>query len=45
MKKNPLVFAFNDDYALPAGIAIKSLLDNKNDDTEYDKLIYSLCRS
>lgn len=35
-KKIPIVFAFDDNYALPAYIAIKSLLDSKDQATEYD---------
>ena len=36
MKKIPVVFAFDDNYALPASIAIKSLLDSKKKSTHYD---------
>lgn len=36
MHKIPIVFAFDDNYALPASIAIKSLLDYKKADTEYE---------
>lgn len=36
MNKIPVVFAFSDNFALPASIAIKSLLENKNTTTEYD---------
>ncbi len=39
MSKIPVVFTFNDDYALPASIAIKSLLDYKNPDTEYEIIV------
>ncbi len=38
-KKIPIVFAFDDNYALPASIAIQSLLDAKNSDTEYDVFV------
>lgn len=38
-KKIPIVFAFDDNYALPASIAIKSLLDAKNVNTEYDVFV------
>lgn len=38
-KKIPIVFAFDDNYALPASIAIKSLWDNKKGDTEYDVFV------
>lgn len=34
--KIPIVFAFDDLYALPASIAIQSLLDSKKPETEYD---------
>ena len=36
MTKIPVVFAFSDNFAMPASIAIKSLIDNKNVSTEYD---------
>lgn len=39
MSKIPIVFSFNDDYALPASIAIQSLLDNKKSDTEYQVIV------
>lgn len=35
----PIVFAFDDNYALPASIAIQSLLDSKSEDTKYDIFI------
>lgn len=38
-KKIPIVFAFDDNYALPASIAIKSLIDSKNPDTQYDVFV------
>ena len=34
--KIPIVFAFDDNYALPAGIAIQSLIDAAKPDTQYD---------
>ena len=37
MPKLPIVFAFDDNYRLPAWIAIKSLLDTA-EDVEYDIL-------
>lgn len=39
MKKIPVVFAFDDNYTLPASIAIKSLLESKNDTTEYEIIV------
>ena len=39
INKIPIVFAFDDNYALPASIAIKSLLDYKKADTEYEIFI------
>ena len=33
--KIPIVFAFDDNYALPASIAIKSLIDSKDVNTDY----------
>lgn len=36
MSKIPIVFAFDDKYALPASIAIKSLLDSRDKNTEYE---------
>lgn len=39
-KKIPIVFAFDDNYALPASIAIKSLLDTKKDGTEYEIIVF-----
>ena len=38
-KKIPIVFAFDDNYALPASIAIQSLIDAKNPDTDYDVFV------
>lgn len=32
----PIVFSFDDKYALPASIAIQSLIDTKNPQTKYD---------
>ena len=40
MKKIPIVFAFDGNYALPASIAIKSLTENKNTETEYEIIIF-----
>lgn len=40
MKKIPIVFAFDDNYALPASIAIRSLLDYKNKDTDYEVIVF-----
>lgn len=38
----PMVFSFNDDYAVPACVAIKSLVDNASRWTEYEiYVIYS----
>lgn len=37
--KIPIVFAFDDNYALPASIAIQSLIDAKHPDTEYDVFV------
>lgn len=37
--KIPIVFAFDDNYALPASIAIQSLIDAKKPDTEYDVFV------
>jgi lipopolysaccharide biosynthesis glycosyltransferase len=38
MKKNniPIAFTFDDNYALPAAIAIKSLMESKKKDTQYE---------
>ena len=36
MTKVPVVFAFSNNFAMPASIAIKSLIENKNVSTEYD---------
>ncbi|MEL6649680.1 MAG: glycosyltransferase family 8 protein [Bacteroidota bacterium] len=36
MKKIPIVFTFDDNYALPAAVAIKSLVHKGNYDTWYD---------
>ena len=33
-KKIPVVFAFDDNYALPASVAIQSLIDSKAPTTE-----------
>ena len=38
--KIPVVFAFDDNYALPASIAIQSLLDSKKPSTEYEIIIF-----
>lgn len=35
-KKIPIVFSFDDNYVLPASIAIQSLIDSKRAGTEYD---------
>lgn len=40
IRKIPVVFAFDDNYALPASIAIKSLLDCKKTDTTYDIIVF-----
>ena len=37
--KIPVVFAFDDKYALPASIAISSLLQHKGWDTQYDIIV------
>lgn len=44
-KKIPIVFAFDDNYALPASIAIRSLFDAKNPDTDYDVFVLHGCLS
>ena len=36
----PVVFAFDDNYALPASIAIQSLLDSKRPSTEYEIIVF-----
>ncbi len=38
--KIPVVFAFDDNYALPACIAIQSLLDSKKPSTEYEIIVF-----
>ena len=38
--KIPVVFAFDDNYALPASIAIQSLLDSKKAETEYEIIVF-----
>ena len=38
--KIPIVFAFDDNYALPASIAIQSLLDSKHKNTEYEIIVF-----
>ena len=40
MTKIPVVFAFDDNYALPASIAIQSLLDTKKATTEYEVIVF-----
>ena len=40
MTKIPVVFAFDDNYALPASIALKTLMDSKKSDTEYEVIIF-----
>jgi len=40
MKKIPVVFACDDNYAMPFAVAVESLLANKDDSTFYD--IYCL---
>ena len=35
----PVVFAFNADYALPASVAIQSLLASKRPQTEYEVIV------
>ena len=35
----PVVFAFNADYALPASVAIQSLLASKRPETAYDIIV------
>ena len=37
--KIPVVFAFDDNYALPASIAIQSLLDSKRPSTKYEIIV------
>ena len=39
MKRIPIAFAFDEDFLLPASVAIKSLIDSKNSDTEYKVFI------
>ncbi len=36
----PIVFAFDDNYAMPASIAIQSLLDSKHKNTEYEIIVF-----
>ena len=38
--KIPVIFAFDDNYALPASIAIQSLLDSKHKNTEYEIIVF-----
>lgn len=38
--KIPIVFAFDDNYALPASIAIKSLIDSKDVNTDYEVIVF-----
>lgn len=38
--KIPIVFAFDDNYALPASIAIQSLLNSKHKNTEYEIIVF-----
>ena len=40
MTKIPVAFAFDDNYAFPASIAIQSLIDAKLEDTEYDIIVF-----
>ncbi len=40
MKKIPIVFTFNEMYALGGSVAIMSLLDNRNVGTEYEIFIF-----
>ncbi len=37
--KIPVVFAFDDNYALPASVAIQSLIDSRGPDTKYDVIV------
>lgn len=39
MNKIPIVFCFDDNLTLPAGVSISSLLENANEDTYYDIFI------
>ncbi len=41
MQKIPVVFAFDDNYALPAGVAISSLLEYRDKNTFYDIFIFN----
>ena len=34
------MFAFDDNYALPASIALKSLMENKHSSTEYEVIVF-----
>ncbi len=36
----PVVFAFNEDYAIPASVAIQSLLASKRHETAYDIIVF-----
>ena len=36
----PIVFAFDDNYALPASIALKSMIDHKKESTKYEVIIF-----
>lgn len=36
----PIVFGFDDNYAVPASIAIQSLLDSASPDTQYDIIVF-----
>lgn len=36
----PIVFAFDDNYALPASVAIKSLIDTASPNTIYDVIVF-----
>ena len=40
MKKIPIVFAFDNNYALPASIALKTLVECKNKSTEYEVIVF-----
>jgi len=39
MKKTPIVFCFDDNLLMPAGVCISSLLKHTNSDTFYDIFI------
>ena len=46
MKRNvPIVFITDDNYVIPTAVTIKSIIENKKEDTVYDIFVVSTCLS